>query len=57
MRVAENRAFLARAREHKETLSELMETDRMQRHDRSERGWTPPPKDYRDDVKDDSQSG
>jgi hypothetical protein len=26
----------------------MMESDRMQLHDRSERGWTPPPKNYAD---------
>jgi hypothetical protein len=44
--IARNRAFLARAKEHGETLKELMETERLQFHDRSERGWTPPPKGY-----------
>jgi CPA2 family monovalent cation:H+ antiporter-2 len=44
--IARNRAFLARAREHGETLKEMMEADRLQLHDRSERGWTPPPKGY-----------
>jgi hypothetical protein len=33
-----------RAREHAATLTDLMSTDRLQLHDRSERGWTPPPK-------------
>lgn len=42
--VSKNRALLARAREHRETLAALMETDRLQLHDRTERGWTPPPK-------------
>lgn len=51
--MAENKAFLARAREHGERLQELLEVDRMQFHDRSERGWTPPPKDYTDDFEDD----
>ncbi|MBT3013545.1 MAG: monovalent cation:proton antiporter-2 (CPA2) family protein [Candidatus Thiodiazotropha sp. (ex Lucina aurantia)] len=44
--MASNKAFLARAREHGETLKEMMEADRLQLHDRSERGWTPPPKGY-----------
>ena len=35
-----------RAREHGETLKDMMEADRLQLHDRTERGWTPPPKDY-----------
>jgi monovalent cation:proton antiporter-2 (CPA2) family protein len=44
--MSSNKAYLARAREHGATLAEMMETDRLQLHDRSERGWTPPPKDY-----------
>ncbi len=44
--MSSNKAYLARAREHSATLQELMETDRLQLHDRSERGWTPPPKHY-----------
>ena len=46
-----NRAFLATALEHADNLQELMRTDRMQMHDRTERGWTPPPKNYTDDLK------
>ncbi|MEW8624760.1 MAG: monovalent cation:proton antiporter-2 (CPA2) family protein [Candidatus Thiodiazotropha sp.] len=48
--MASNKAYLARARELGETLKEMMETDRMQLHDRSERGWTPPPKNYTKDM-------
>ncbi len=44
--IARNRALLARARQHGETLAGMMESDRLQLHDRSERGWTPPPKGY-----------
>jgi monovalent cation:proton antiporter-2 (CPA2) family protein len=44
--IARNRAFLARTREHGETLKDMMEADRIQLHDRTERGWTPPPKGY-----------
>jgi hypothetical protein len=47
--IARNKAFLARVIEHAETLKEVMETDRLQLHDRTERGWTPPPKGYADD--------
>jgi CPA2 family monovalent cation:H+ antiporter-2 len=47
-----NRAFLASALEHAENLQEQMLTDRMQLHDRTERGWTPPPKSYTDELKD-----
>ena len=44
--MSSNKAFLAGAKEHSATLKDMMETDRMQLHDRSERGWTPPPKGY-----------
>ncbi|MEZ5583515.1 MAG: monovalent cation:proton antiporter-2 (CPA2) family protein [Candidatus Competibacteraceae bacterium] len=44
--IARNRAFLARAREHGETLKDMMAEDRLQLHDRTERSWTPPPKGY-----------
>jgi len=44
---SKNKAYLARAREHGETLKELMQSDRMQSHDQSERAWTPPPKQER----------
>jgi hypothetical protein len=48
--IAQNRAFLARAREHSETLKGMMEADRLQLHVRTERGWTPPPKDYTQEL-------
>ncbi len=48
--MASNKAFLAGAREHGETLKDMMEADRLQLHDRSERGWTPPPKGYTKDM-------
>lgn len=48
--MASNKAYLARAREHGATLAEMMEADRLQLHDRSERGWTPPPKGYTDHL-------
>ena len=50
--MARNRALLASAKQHGETLKETMETDRLQFHDRTERGWTPPPKGYADTFKD-----
>ncbi len=50
--MSSNKAYLARAREHAATLTDLMSTDRLQLHDRSERGWTPPPKGYTDDLHD-----
>ena len=43
---ASNKAFLAGAKEHGKTLKGMMEADRLQFHDHSERGWTPPPKGY-----------
>jgi putative NADPH-quinone reductase len=44
--LARNRALLARIREHAGTLQEAMAADRLHLHDRTERGWTPPPKGY-----------
>ena len=44
------RAFLARAREHREILKDIMEADRLQLHDRTERGWTPAPREYTKDL-------
>ncbi len=49
--IAANRAYLAGASEHRESLKKLMEVDRMQLHDRSDRGWTPPPKGYAEQLK------
>jgi len=50
--MSSNKAYLARAREHAATLTDLMATDRLELHDRSERGWTPPPKGYTDHLDD-----
>jgi hypothetical protein len=55
--IARNRALLARARQHGETLAEMMESDRLQLHDRSERGWTPPPRGYTKDTGPDHTPG
>jgi voltage-gated potassium channel Kch len=44
--MSSNKAFLAGAKEHSARLKDMMEADRMQHHDRSERGWTPPPRNY-----------
>lgn len=44
--MSSNKAYLARAREHGATLKDMMETDRVQFHDPTDRGWTPPPKGY-----------
>ena len=41
-----NRAFIDGIREHADSLQEQISADRMQLHDRTERGWTPPPKDF-----------
>lgn len=49
--MSSNKAYLARAREHSDTLKEMMETDRQQSYDRSDRGWTPPPKGYAEKFK------
>jgi hypothetical protein len=48
--MSSNKAYLARAREHGATLAEMMQADRLQLHDRSERAWTPPPKGYTDHL-------
>jgi Kef-type K+ transport system membrane component KefB/voltage-gated potassium channel Kch len=55
--IARNRALLARAKQHSKTLAEMMESDRLQLHDRTERGWTPPPKEYTKDLGADRGSG
>ena len=44
--MASNKAYMAHAREHGATLKDMMESDRLELHDRTERGWTPPPKGY-----------
>ena len=49
--IAQNRAYLARAKEHSQTLKGMLEADRLQLHDRTERGWTPPPKGYTGELK------
>jgi voltage-gated potassium channel Kch len=50
--MSSNKAYLARAKEHSATLKDMMEADRLQLHDRSDRGWTPPPKGYAQKFKD-----
>ena len=54
--IVRNRAFLRMVREHHDALAEVMATDRLQLHDRSERGWTPPPKGYTSKLDGDSES-
>ena len=39
--------------ELEETLARFLQQDRDDRHSRSERGWTPPPKGYAEVIKDD----
>ena len=46
-----NRAFIDGIREHAGNLQEQISVDRMQLHDRTERGWTPPPRDYTKEFK------
>lgn len=50
--ISRNKAFLTQAKEHRETLKHLIDQDRLQLHDRTERGWTPPPKGYTKDLAD-----
>jgi len=52
-----NRALLARAREHGASLKEAMTSDRLQLHDRTERGWTPPPKGYNNELRGEDPAG
>ncbi|MFC3612814.1 monovalent cation:proton antiporter-2 (CPA2) family protein [Lutimaribacter marinistellae] len=39
-----SRNYVDTMRAHQQTLFDLMSTDRAENHDRSERGWTPPPR-------------
>ena len=39
-----SKSYIDAMRAHSQTLFELMQSDRAETHDRSERGWTPPPK-------------
>jgi voltage-gated potassium channel Kch len=50
--IATNRAFLAGVKAHTDNLQEVMAADRLQLHDRTERGWTPPPKRQAQDLED-----
>ena len=50
--ISRNKAFLAQAKEHRETLKDLLDQDRLQLHDRTERSWTPPPKGYTKELGD-----
>ncbi len=44
--IARNLALQARIREHVGSLQDALNSDRLQLHDRTERGWTPPPKGF-----------
>jgi hypothetical protein len=48
--LARNRALMARIREHAGTLQEAIASDRLHLHDRTERGWTPPPRGYEQEL-------
>ncbi len=48
--IARNQALQARLREHVGTLQDALNSDRLQLHDRTERGWTPPPKGYAEEL-------
>ncbi len=44
--IARNLVLQARIREHVGSLQDALNSDRLQLHDRSERGWTPPPRGF-----------
>lgn len=44
--IARNLALQAHIRTYIGSLQDVLNADRRQMHDRSERGWTPPPKDF-----------
>ncbi|MGB0749682.1 MAG: monovalent cation:proton antiporter-2 (CPA2) family protein [Magnetospiraceae bacterium] len=48
--LSQNRAYLATAREHGETLSGMMMGDRLFDGDNADREWAPPPKGYTKDL-------
>ncbi len=48
--MSKNRALLELVRARTESEQGVMATDRADLHDRSERGWTPPPRHYTDDA-------
>lgn len=48
--LSRNKAFIARAKEHRGSLRQTLESDRQDLHDRSERGWTPPPQLNNEDI-------
>jgi hypothetical protein len=46
--MSKNRALLELVRARTESEQGVMAADRADLHDRTERGWTPPPKQYTD---------
>lgn len=50
LELAKNHALLERVRARTASERDALSTDRADLHDRSERGWTPPPKGYADDL-------
>jgi monovalent cation:proton antiporter-2 (CPA2) family protein len=50
--MAKNHALLERVRARTESEQRIMTADRSQLHDRTERGWTPPPKGYAEKLDD-----
>jgi len=48
--LSKNRALLELVRARTESEQGVMATDRADLHDRSERGWTPPPRHYQDEL-------
>jgi len=44
--IARNLVLQARIREHVGSLQDALNSDRLQLHDRTERGWTPPPRGF-----------
>jgi hypothetical protein len=52
LEMSKNRALLERVRARTEAEQALLASDRSDLHDRSERGWTPPPRHYTDELED-----
>jgi monovalent cation:H+ antiporter-2, CPA2 family len=50
--IARNLVLQARIREHVGSLQDALNSDRLQLHDRSERGWTPPPRGFNRELDD-----
>jgi len=52
--IARNLVLQARIREHVGSLQDALNSDRLQLHDRTERGWTPPPRGFNRALDDDT---